>query len=272
MTATKAILQSLFLTFFEILLFAAFSTVFAQNNSGGNGVLRLQCERVGLSVYVDGKLLGKTPLPDIELPVGVHSVRISPPGSNVWFVKHWQKDVEIKQGELASASVNFELPLSINSQPYGAQVVVNGKPAGISPAFILLQEGKNVIHLSLPGYADSTFAVLGGGRKAINIALRKSIAILKPTLEPEATSSFRKNKTKVATAIGVSALTGAMALYFRSKADDNYNKYLKTGKPDQFEKFLGEAKKYDKYALGSYAVFQVSFVFSFYLLLKQADD
>jgi len=234
------------------------------------GYLQITTIQPGLQVEIDGKSYGMTPLKSIILPVGVHRLQVHHPEHGNWLAQDWVAEVKIEPNKTITPDILFSVHYNITSKPFGAQVLVDGAQLGATPLFIkALENESKTVTLSSAGFRDTTFTVSLAEGKFYNVQLSKSAS-----LQPQLDFASPKKKTgnrKLLTAIGTSAVAGAFALYFRNKADDSYDRYLKTGNPELFNKHLDDAKKFDKFAAASFATFQVSFAFSFYLFVKKIN-
>lgn len=245
-----------------------------QEESQGKGYLLLQTKHVGLSVKIDGQLIGQTPLDLQMLPTGLHKINISHPGRVNWLDRDWSREVSIAPDDTLVIEVNFERSFSINSQPFGAEVFLEDQRVGETPIFVKLLEGEmKRLTLSKTGFKDTTMILGLCEEQFFNIPLKRTKESLDFSLKTKELEFKRKSKTKryLYTSVGLSVVSGALALYFRNKGNQNHDRYLATADPQTFNKFFDDAKKYDRYAAVSFGTFQVSFIFSFYLYLKEAN-
>ncbi len=239
-----------------------------------HGFLSLKTAHIGLEVKVDDKLAGHTPLNLLRLPAGSHRLQVSHPDRTSWLENDWLSEFEIAGGDTLEVDVRFERSFSINSMPYGAGVLLDGEPAGETPLFFKLPERETrQVTLRIAGYRDSSFVVGDDATRFFNIDLLRSadqdLARKMDTFRVERKS---KNNKRFLAVLGLTAAAGSLALLFRNKADNSYDRYLNTGEPARFSKEYDDAKKFDKLAAASFATFQVSFVVSFYFFLRRADQ
>ena len=159
-------------------------------------------------------------------------------------------------------------------QQFGAEVFLEDQRIGETPMFLKLLEGEmKRVTLSKTGFKDTTMILGLSEEQFFNIPLRRTKESLNFSLKTKELEFKRKSKTKryLLTSAGLSVVSGALALYFRNKGNQNHDRYLSTADPQTFNKFFDDAKKYDRYAAVSFGTFQVSFIFSFYLYLKEAN-
>lgn len=235
------------------------------------GYLLLQSDHKGLAVKIDGQLIGYTPLGILSLSAGSHEIYVSHPNRANWLDRDWLGKIDIVANDTLRVKVAFEKSYSVNSQPFGASVFLADRKIGETPLFFNLNENEiKKITITKEGFRDTTFSVGLTGQQFFNIALkptRKNIAMP----QDSGLKKSSKNKVYFYSAIGLSVVSGVAAFYFRSKANDKYESYLQTGNPQRFNAFYNDAKKIDRYAAVSFGTFQVSFIFSFYLFLKEAN-
>ncbi len=225
----------------------------------------------GLEVLIDGKPVGRTPLEVVAISPGRHKLVVEHPNRHNWNEHDFMREIEIAGSDTLDVRVIFQHSYSINSRPFGATVFVQNEKAGETPTRILLQDQEVAeVGLQKVGYRDTTFTVGETDQRLFNIVL-----LPKPDLQPALGRDVAKKTSKklpfLAT-LGVSLAAGGLALYFRTKADDRFEQYQRTGDPREFDRLFDDAKRFDKFAAASFGVFQVSFALSFFFFLKRAND
>ena len=116
------------------------------------GVITFVTEpEVAADVQVDGLSIGAAPLIDVEVEPGLRRVE--------FVAERFLSEVlELEvTGEGQRQRLSAELtpnwaPVSLSSQPAGAQVLVDGSPAGTTPAELEVEAGERLIELRLAGY------------------------------------------------------------------------------------------------------------------------
>ncbi len=109
-------------------------------------------------VTLDGAFRGKTPLMMSDFPAGTHRLHIARPG-------YFAKDIEVSVKDRTPQLVKVDLTsdaatLTVNSEPTGAAVLVNGANRGTTPCTIdALPSGEVQLELRLDGYAKYQQAV-----------------------------------------------------------------------------------------------------------------
>ena len=110
------------------------------------------------SMRVDGRAVVKVP-GTVELPAGRHSVVIDSPG-----YLPYQGTIVIPGAgstqRLTPAMVPDAARVSVSSEPPGAQVLIDGKPAGITPMTQIVAAATHHVELRLPGFKPWSVDVL----------------------------------------------------------------------------------------------------------------
>jgi formylglycine-generating enzyme required for sulfatase activity len=106
---------------------------------------------VGADVRLDGTLLGKTPLVDVEIPPGTHQIGFTAP-------RHLAELRElIVAGGHERQTLGVRLtpnwaPVLLTSDPPGASVVVDGQTLGVTPIELELTAGERDVEVLLGGH------------------------------------------------------------------------------------------------------------------------
>ena len=146
------------------------------------GALEVSATTVGASLVVDSA--APVPLPArIELPAGLHRLRIAAPGA-----KDWLSAVLLKAGETQRIGpIELGAPdarLRVTSRPAGAQVTVGGLFSGRTPVTVALPAGsEHDIGVSLQGYRPSESRVFATSGKDIALAVTLQAVPVKLTLQ-----------------------------------------------------------------------------------------
>lgn len=116
------------------------------------GVVTIATEpEVGAEVLVDGAPLGNTPLVDAMIEPGVHEVELSAPR---YLSAAHELDVA-GGGERQTLAVTLTPDwaiVSLNTDPPGATVLVDGAEAGVTPAGVEIMSGEHDLEVRLAGY------------------------------------------------------------------------------------------------------------------------
>lgn len=103
-------------------------------------------------VFIDGNPHGTTPMAPLEIAAGEHRLMLRAPRFRVH-----EGPLKIEGGGVEqTVQVKLEpgwAPVSLRSKPAGAEIRVDGQPAGTTPQTLELGEGAHALELRLAGYA-----------------------------------------------------------------------------------------------------------------------
>lgn len=105
-------------------------------------------------VYLDGTLIGKTPIEYYIVSPGSHEVRISKEG-----YQDYRTTLTIEGRESKTINANLVLlngTLKISSEPVGGEVYINGSYKGITPLTLELYPGDYTVEIKKEGYESYT--------------------------------------------------------------------------------------------------------------------
>lgn len=102
-------------------------------------------------VSIDGQVVGTTPLVDFEVRPGTHQIEFV---AERYLTEVASIDVEggHERDTVTVALTPSWAPVSVTSEPAGADVLVDGRALAVTPATLELTAGERDIELSLPGY------------------------------------------------------------------------------------------------------------------------
>ncbi|HLH08319.1 MAG TPA: serine/threonine-protein kinase [Terriglobales bacterium] len=130
------------------------------------GELKITSDPAGAQVEIDGRMLDKwiTPFTTPALHAGLHTVKVSLEG-----YKPAAQKVEVvanKRTPLALSLQQMQATLSVNSNPAGANIVVDGIPTGqVTPAEITVDPGQHKVVVRKQGFRwAETLADAGPGQ------------------------------------------------------------------------------------------------------------
>lgn len=135
----------------------------AQKRGKQTGRLEIEVSVAGADVAIDGVTVARSPLAKpLTLAVGTHALKVTKPGH-----AEFLDVVKVKKDQTTSVVVDllpFAAAVSIDTTPSGADVTVDGKLVGVTPATLELDAGERVIHLTLEGYrtTDRTMKLTAG--------------------------------------------------------------------------------------------------------------
>gem|GEM_PF-3233312 len=156
--------------------------------------LCVNTEPDGAMVFLNDQYIGTTPATIDRLHPGRHVVRVTRP-----HYQSWQQAVKVKGGlnQLSPQMVYLEGgKLSVQSDPAGATVYLDGDPRGTTPVVLTdLDPGAHAVRVVLPNYVDweSTQSVKAGLTttvKAPLVARMEKFLVRQTELEPDALDNW----------------------------------------------------------------------------------
>ncbi len=210
------------------------------------GVLTVMSEPEQCWVRIDSVLVGKTPLENLELHVGDHTVTIYPPQKGLWNIEEKTYHISISKESPANLNAIFSNPVYINTMPFGATLFSDTTNYGNTPLYLPFEKNKG-----------KSFRLVKNGYKPYEFRLTTPASIL-AELEQDANYSEEKAKPQLLgliprrhvkskfTLLAVSVATHWASFYFKNRANNNFEKYEASSDPVQTEKFWNSTKKYDR--------------------------
>lgn len=190
--------------------------------------LTVQSTPESAHVMVDGKRVGSTPITIDSITPGVHALTLQHPDVEDWLTEPTTDTVTIAEGEHKTLRYHLGTRYLITSTPFGADVVLGDSILGTTPFLASMAIGEQALMLRKPGYEPSTVHTDGSNVVAIPLAKLwpndgNTESYFK---EPEGGS----HKTLALVGSGTATvLSGVVAAYLKTKADNHYQQYLLTG-------------------------------------------
>jgi len=239
--------------------------------------ITVETRQPGLPVFVDEKPAGQTPLQNFAVTAGEHVIAVRRNFSASWLESDWSERVQATAGDTITLTPKFWLGYSINSEPAGAQVWLEGNWEGTTPYVLRLPDDMRAqVRLVLHNYQSAGFEIIPANTGGENLPQRQFNITLAPVPSPlisltydhEGDASRHRQRKWAMIAGGLSLVAGVGAVFLKQEADDAYAAYVVTGASAAREQYYDRAQKYDRYFGAAFGVSQVSFVFSVYSFLK----
>jgi hypothetical protein len=223
-----------------------------------------------LQVLLDGTAVGRTPLPSLPIPAGHHELRVQSPQWPSLQVDDFVTIFSAAAGDTFTADVEFPVFFRINSIPYQARVLVDGQQMGETPLVLAGPPAGVRLRLEKNGYEpwEVTFASWQDSAHVIRL---KPEAVWLAQQERDAGRAKRNTEWHRRGLYGsllLGLVSGAATIYYRDQGNEAYSCYLGTADPVKMEHYYSRARRHDRIAGASYAVFEVSFILSGYFFLK----
>ncbi len=207
----------------------------------------------------------------INLAAGSHIFQFRAENPGNWFLHDVIDTVNINTGDTLSYFLTFPEYKMINSDPYGANIRMNGKVLGQTPLLVSKPDLiANKITLSKDSYKDTTLFSIKKLSKSTMIILNiDPVAQIKKNQMTKLNLSRRSKNIKLALlTFGVSLASGSAAVFLKKKADRNYNRYMRAGNPDDINRFYDLTKRNDRLAAATYLVFEINLLAATYFFFK----
>ncbi len=123
------------------------------------GVLIVETKPAGASIHIDGEWVGSTPLTSVEIPLGLHNLRLTLDG---YADKIFAANVELgEETRIEHAFREERGGLKISPTPPDAEITLDHYPLGSGEMELTsLEPGVHTVRLSAPGYMDYSEEVL----------------------------------------------------------------------------------------------------------------
>ena len=231
-------------------------------------VVNITTEPEGAFLFLDSVLVGRSPLEGFQLAAGRHALRAIYPSVAEWRALTVKDTLELAPGDVVTKRYMMGTFVRIVTVPSGAVVAARDSALGITPYVYRSSEiGPAELSLRKDGYSDSTITVARSDATirillAANVQPSAGAATLGqlPATDPNAGGTW----ATYAAAISMIGF-GVASAYLNFEANKNYDLYVATD--DQ--KYLDATHRYDRAALWSLALTQVSFGVLAYLLLSE---
>ncbi len=253
---------------FFIGLFAICSVALGQVRSANDSLasVSIVTAPVGADVYVDSTFVGKSPLRNISILKGRHSIKAFYPSVFSWNPLIVVDSLEVLQGANPEKQIIMGTHLRVQTEPTGSTITIGGTIAGTTPLYLQSPELlRQNLFISKLGY--DTLVVPVGDQSAGYVYARLSPKAGFPrgttpgvdTGTP--TSDHWLTYASGATMIG----SGVLSAYLKDRANKEFDRYMSLKDPE----ILSLTRKLDKGAAAALAVSQISFAILAYILLSE---
>jgi hypothetical protein len=238
-----------------ILLFSFYSYCsFAQT-----GQVSVKANIDSCLVFIDSVYVGKTPVINYQVKPGVYSLKAVTKEPDAWDKQTIEQKVKIDSAKEYTAELEFKMETRILSEPDNAEVYLNSKKAGNTPADILFNIG-DTLTLSKENYEKISVIL---DKKIRKPALFSLVQISKP--EPVTRlHEFNGNKKTYYALIGGGLAFGVFSVFAKHRADNLETDY-RNGPTDDLK---SQIRKYDLISGISLGFFEACFLALSYLLLS----
>ena len=235
------------------------------------GFLKIDSPEFGLIVTLNDSLAGTTPLELLKIDCGPYELKISNPKKGLWKNNDWLQQINIVANDTTTVKAVFNRTIIIRSTPYDAKILLDNKHIGNTPLYFELPSSNNRLLLIKKKYFEPyRIDLFKNPVSTINVSL-KPIGNLPNhfhNIQFQKEKKLQRNKKLAYALMAVAICSGLATVYFKDKAELKYNQYLTAGNVKDMNRYYADTKKFDKIYSISLGVFEVSFVLSFYFLIK----
>ena len=253
---------------FVIVLALLLASVSAGQDSGdGKGTVILHEVPRGAAVKINDSIAVQALSHTYRLPPGRHHITVFNPFITDYNKLDYDTAVILSSGQTLRLTCRFRKLIHVESQPYGAEVFVNGTRTGETPLWIN-PELVPVLELRKKGFADNRIIIADSMRTGRNIFVTlertESSVQVNQNLFKNGTwlkRNEKKYRIPLIASLTLSVLSGTAAAYSKKKADDYYEKAKLAYIFGDFEKqkrLEKKTRRYDRFATAGYIGLQVN--------------
>ena len=249
-----------------LILFCCNPLLFSQD-----GFLKIDCSEVGLTITVNDSIIGTTPSAIFKLNCGAYELSVANPQKGMWKHDDWLQQIQIYHEDTTVVKPIFQQALTIRSTPFNAQVLLDNQPIGNTPLYFNLPSSKNgILIIKKKFYKPYQVNLLDHNISTINVTLEANskLAGLFHKIQYPKKTKFQRKKKLIYSLLAFSTCSGFVAAYLKNQAELRYDQYLTAGNLEDMNRYYNDTKRLDKISSISFGIFEVSFVLSFYLLIK----
>jgi hypothetical protein len=203
--------------------------------------------RPAMTVFVDSLSVGPGSVDSLALHPGWHTVSGREASSTSWGNRGVIDSVFLNPGQHQRIELNSTALLRVNSQPFDADVLVDGKRVGVTPLYL---------ELSNPGAGTITVEKAGFGRTTVipgpnGIPEQIKLTPLYPNLKPVVMRSEDRSNSVSWEREGLvlgSLISSWVSFYLKREADRYYDKYQRTTNPERLRSYADKTREYDRYS------------------------
>lgn len=233
----------------------------------GMGLLILDSTPRGAYAYLDGEFVGITPIEPRPVPPGEHEVwfRSRPP---VAFEPRplAPRQVAVTAGETIRVTERMGNLVRLDSDPQGAEVLVDGERWGVTPLVVRWMGGtRDDLRIRRTGYYPEAV-------RAERLVSDSAIEVTLRPLDPDRVTA-RVTSGPISAGVnwpawGVLALgatSAALAVHYKDEADAAFDGYEGAADPTLQDDYLDRANRYDRFSSVAWIAAESSFLLAMWL-------
>lgn len=216
------------LSFF--LVFACSLTVLPGTVQGQDRQLILTSNADSAGVWVDGAWMGTVEDAPFMIASTARQVVVRPPGNDIWSINPLHFDLGKETADAITLDAAFEYHYRIESIPSGAHVFLGETGVGITPTTHRTPEPlQEMIRLELEGYKPGEVEPGQNLWNHVSTTMEPLPSLAEAVRSDHVVSGKGPNWVNIAVTASAFA-AGALAVHYRTKADNRFDDYGVTGK------------------------------------------
>ena len=193
--------------------------------------LQVTSNAASAMVYVDGEWLGTVGDGPFRIPASTRQIRVVPGQGDLWSIDPLVFDLTGDEADPLRLQARFPYVYRIESDPSGAELMAGGVRLGSTPLRLEQREPlAEVIRASLDGYESAERQPGGELWNHVRFDLQQLPASSRAAASGFAVEAPRRDWVSIA-ATATAFAAGALAIHYRTKADNRYDDYNELGKP-----------------------------------------
>lgn len=234
----------------------------------GNAILIIESKSSDILFYIDDSLYSRQRKDTLTVSSGYHSLRASNIEADLWSALDWSWNGTLNSDSTYYFEIVAKRFLIINSIPFGADVIIDGKFMGTTP--YVLESSENAVELIKSNFMPVRIEPEEMIEKTI---ININMVVESPAIESEIAPTFAnlgydRDKLINRSTYAFTAISGIAAVYFKFEADKAFNNLSDAIDPADIRYFSDRVDKYDNYAAFSFGTFQAGFLYSIYRVIR----
>ena len=210
------------------------------------GSISIQSTPAGCWVRIDSVLVGKTPLENLTLSAGPHTVQVYPPQNGVWNLEERIYSIMVENRKSHTVEAIFNTPVYINSIPYGASLLADTTVLGVTPVYIPFESNRDKsFRLEKEGFKPYPFVLTSNRPLLAELETDEGYAETREKPQLFGMIPKRHIKSKF-TLLAATVATHWASFYFKNQADSYYEKYTQTGDASLRGNYWDKTRRYDR--------------------------
>ncbi len=231
-------------------------------------LLTVTTDPPGADLIIDSLVVGRTPTEALLLARGRHVLAISYPSAAEWNGITVEDTLDMDANEHVTKHYVLGVFVRVETVPPGAVVVRGDSALGLTPYTVRVPRSPNAqISIHAEGFRD-TVLVLRTTTHHVRVVLQEAQGGTSGADEGARPVALNESSKAVWAQYAAAASTigfGIATAYLKQEASRNFDLYVSTGDP----KYQDMTRKYDKAAIWTLVITELSFALLAYLLLAE---